>query len=191
MPQSKRLVGAVKSKGQASGKFSPARFQSRSEKQEFGSGKKEYQICKDCQSAYYDKSWHHDLSGDKHLADKNLDKKQLKFIVCPACMMIKNKQFEGSITIYNTPELIKGELINLVTRMGETARSIDPMDRVSKIKDSKNILEIWTTENQLARKISRKIKSTFPKQLGKEKIDLPSGSSDVIRIFIGSLDNGK
>jgi len=166
-------------------KFSPVRFPERRGKQEFGLAKKEYVLCKTCQAAYYDKSWHHDLSGDKHITEKNIDKKLINFMLCPACEMIKNKQFEGSIMIYNVPALIKSDLINLVSNMGETARRIDPMDRVSKIKESKNVIEVWTTENQLAKKIANKIKSTFPKQLGKEKISFSKDESDVIRVTIG------
>lgn len=184
MSRSSHISPSKKTKKQVE-KFGPVRFPERRGKQEFGAGKKEYIICKTCQAAYYDKSWHPSLADYKHLKEKNIDKKKINFTLCPACEMIKNKQFEGLITIYNVPSLIKPELINLVNNMGETARSIDPMDRVSKIKESKNLIEVWTTENQLAKKIANKIKSTFPKQLGKEKISFSKDESDVVRVTIG------
>lgn len=168
-------------------KFGPTRFPRRTERQEFGLAKKDYLICKTCQAAYYDKSWHHDLSGDRHLKEKNIDKKKINFVLCPACQMIKNKQYEGLITIYNTPEKIKEEMIHLIKNMGNTAYEMDPLNRVSKIKESKNIIEVWTTENQLAKKIARKVRSTFPKQLSKEKISFSSDESDVIRVTIEGL----
>lgn len=166
------------------GKFGPVRFAKRTEKQEFGAGKKEYIICKNCQIAYYDKRWHHNLSDDKHI-EKNIDKKKLNFVLCPACQIIKNKQYEGIIFVYDVPEKIKEEMIHLVKNMGQTAFEIDPLDRVSKIKESKNIIEVWTTENQLAKKIANKLKSTFPQQLGDKKIKFSGEGSDVIMVTIG------
>ncbi|KKQ43805.1 MAG: hypothetical protein US61_C0003G0015 [Parcubacteria group bacterium GW2011_GWE2_37_8] len=166
-------------------KFGPVRFPERRGKQEFGAGAKEYLICKDCQAAYYDKSWHESLADYKHLKEKNIDKKKINFILCPACQMIKNNQYEGIVLVYNTPEKIKKELMNLAENMGKTARSIDPLDRVSKIKETKNTIEIWTTENQLAKKIANKLKATFPNQLGEKKIHFSGEGSDVVRITVG------
>lgn len=190
MSQSSHISKGKKTKKQVE-KFSPTRFPERRGKQEFGAGKKEYMVCKDCQAAYYDKSWHHSLADYKHLKEKNIDKKKINFTLCPACEMIKNKQFEGLITVCNVPSLIKSELINLAKNMGETARRIDPMDRVSKIKEVKNVIEIWTTENQLAKKIANKIKSTFPQQLGAKKIHFSGEGSDVVRVTIGSPEQAK
>lgn len=169
------------------GKFGPVRFAKRTERQEFGPAKKDYLICKTCQAAYYDKSWHHDLSGDRHLKEKNIDKKQINFVLCPACQMIKNKQYEGLITINNTPKKIKDEMIHLIKNMGNTAYEMDPLNRVSKIKESKNIIEVWTTENQLAKKIANKLKSTFPQQLGAKKIHFSGEGSDIVRVTIEGL----
>lgn len=171
-------------------KFGPMRFPQRTGKQEFGAGKKEYIICKTCQIAYYDKRWHHNLSDDKHI-EKNIDKKKLNFVLCPACQMIKNKQYEGIIFVYDVPEKIKEEMINLVKNMGQTAFEIDPLDRVSKIKESKGCIEVWTTENQLAKKIARKIKSTFPNQLGDKKIKFSGEESDVTMVLIGAPEETK
>ena len=187
MSRSSHISPAKKSKKQVE-IFGPRRFSQRTGKQEFGAGKKEYLICKDCQAAYYDKSWHESLADYKHLKEnppRRIDKKKINFVLCPACQMIKNNQYEGIIFVYNTPEKIKKELMNLVENMGKTARSIDPLDRVFKIKETKNIIEIWTTENQLAKKIANKIKSTFPNQLGDEKIKFNYEESDVIRVEIG------
>lgn len=184
MSRSSHVPKGKKTKKQVE-KFGPTRFPDRREKQEFGAGKKEYAICKTCQSAYYDKSWHESLADYKHLKEKNIDKKLIKFILCPACEMIKNKQYEGRIIISDVSEKIKGELINLVKNIGETARSIDPMDRVSKVKETKQNVEIWTTENQLAKKIANKLKATFPNQLGKKQISFSGEGSDVVEITIG------
>lgn len=183
MSRSSHVSASKKSKKQVE-VFGPRRFPKRTEKSEFGPGKKEYMICKTCSVAYYDKSWHQSLADYKHLKEKNIDKKLIKFVLCPACEMTKNKQYEGLIMIRNTSDKIKNDLINLIKNMGETAQRIDPMDRVSKIKETKQAIEVWTTENQLAKKIANKIKSTFPQQLTKKKIIFSGEGSDVVRIEI-------
>lgn len=184
MSQQSHIPKGKKTKKQVE-KFGPVRFPERRGKQEFGAGRKEYIICKNCQAAYYDKCWHSSLADFKHLKEKNIDKKRIKFVLCPACQMDKNKQYEGIIFIYNVPDNITTQIINLVKNMDKTARRIDPMDRVLKIKTIKNLIEIWTSENQLAKKIANKIKATFPGQLGDKKIKFSGEGSDVVRVEIG------
>lgn len=190
MSQSSHISKGKKTKKQVE-KFSPTRFPERRGKQEFGAGKKEYMVCKDCQAAYYDKSWHHNLADYRHLKEKNIDKKKINFVLCPACEMMKNKQFEGSVIIYNVPDKIKKELISLAKNMGKTAYELDPLDRVSSIKELKGFIEIWTTENQLVKKIANKIISTFPQQLGVKKIHFSGEGSDVVRVTIGNPEQAK
>lgn len=167
-------------------KFGPTRFPESTGKQELSKGKKEYMICKKCNIAYYDKSWHQSLADYKHLKEKNIDKKLIKFVLCPACEMEKNKQYEGIIIVHNFPDRKKSELMSLIKNMDATARRIDPLDRVHKIKETKKIIEIWTTENQLAKKIGNKIKAAFRKDLGAEKRKFSGEESDVVRVEIGS-----
>lgn len=131
----------------------------RTEKVELGSGMNEYIICPDCFCVYFHKSWHHALEEDKHLKEN----KKMKFALCPADKMIKNKQFEGQIILEGIPLELKSEIFNLIENMGERAFRKDPMDRVISIKDTKNAVEVSTTENQLAVRIAKKIKETFKK----------------------------
>ena len=133
-------------------------------------------ICEKCDAVYYKKSWHRNLRDYKDLKE-NLG---VKFSLCPACEMIKNRQFEGEIIIKNIPVKIKSDLINLAKTFSKRAFERDPMDRLIDIKETKDGLRITTTENQLAVKLAKKIKETFKK--AELKITYSPAPSDVVYI---------
>lgn len=130
-------------------------------------------FCRECDCVYYKKSWHHNLRHLKKLRE-NLP---VRFAVCPACLMIKNKQFEGQIEIINIPLKISEELISFIKLFCRRAYERDPMDRLIGIKNIKGGLEATTTENQLAVKLAKKIKQTFKK--AEMKISYSPSPSDV------------
>ena len=94
----------------------------------------------------------------------------MKFSLCPACEMIKNRQFEGEIIIKNIPVKIKSDLINLAKTFSKRAFERDPMDRLIDIKETKDGLRITTTENQLAVKLAKKSKKLSKKPNSKSLI---------------------
>jgi len=131
----------------------------KSDRQEFGGGKKGIIICPQCKAVYYKKSWHHSMLNMKSPKEKS----KVNFVLCPACRMIKKGQYEGKILVNNIPARMKEELLNLVKNYCEKAYSIDPLDRLIEIKESGNGLVITVTENELAAKLTRRIKETFKK----------------------------
>lgn len=155
--------------------------------EEFGGGKKGLVLCSDCRAVYYKKSWHHSALNLKSVKESA----PVNFVLCPACQMIKNHQFEGQIIILNIPENLKTELNNLIKGYCERAYQADPMDRLIEIKKSKNGLVATTTENQLANKLAKKIKDTFKKV--KIKTTFSKDPSDFVDIrveFLSSSFNG-
>ncbi|MEE8131470.1 MAG: NMD3-related protein [Candidatus Paceibacterota bacterium] len=145
-------------------------------KREIPKGKLGLVFCKECNSVYYKKSWHHNLRYLKKLRE-NLP---IKFAICPACKMLKNRQFEGQIEIANIPQKISKELVNLIKSFCRRAYQRDPMDRLISIKNTKEGIIITTTENQLAVRLAKKIKQTFKKV--KMKISYSSAPSDVVYV---------
>jgi len=139
---------------------------SHTEEHEIPKGKLGLVFCKDCNAVYYKKSWHHNLRNYKNIRE-NLP---IKFSLCPACKMIKNKQFEGEIIIKNIPSGIFNELEHLIMTFSRRAYERDPMDRLVAIKKNKSEMTITVTENQLAVKIAKKIKDTF--KSAKWRIDM-------------------
>jgi hypothetical protein len=154
---------------------------SRKEESEFGSGKREYILCPDCRSAYFEKSWHQNLEGDISHFNK---KRRIIFKLCPACEMAHNKIFEGELIIkfndHNSVKKNKQEILNLIKNSNQQAQERDPMDRVLWQEDRGDELHIFTSENQLAVKIGKKIKSSFPVS----KIDIKHSGEDIIRVYV-------
>ena len=143
-------------------------------------------LCEDCGACYFKKHWHHgieklNLSETESLENLKKDKK-VHFAFCPACQMIKNKQYEGRITIKNLPDNHKEELVNLAEGFCKRAHERDPMDRLIAIKNEGSSLVITTTENELASKLAHKIKDSFSK--AKTKITFAPEPSDVAEITI-------
>lgn len=148
----------------------------RTEEHEIPKAKLGLVICEKCDAVYYKKFWHRNLRNYKDLKE-NLP---VKFSLCPACEMIKNRQFEGEIIIKNIPIKIKSDLINLAKTFAARAYQRDPMDRLIAIKENEEGLRITTTENQLAVKLAKKIKETFKK--AELKITYSPEPSDVVYI---------
>ena len=137
----------------------PSHFpKSKKEESEFGPGKKDILICRHCNAVYWYKSWHHKLEDYPELKEG----KDVRFSICPACAMIKDKRFEGEIILENVPKKIKEEIKKLAKNFGKRAFERDPMDRIISIEDTtEENVRILTTENQLAQRLSEKIKETF------------------------------
>ncbi len=117
------------------------------------------------------------------------EKQSFKFQVsrrlCPACQMIKNKEFEGQLTISNFPPALETDLTKLIRNFCQRAYERDPMDRLISINQLKNqhksaSLVITLTENQLAVKLAKKIKEVFKK--AKIEISYSPAPSDVVYI---------
>jgi NMD protein affecting ribosome stability and mRNA decay len=150
----------------------------RREEREFPKGDKELIVCPKCDAVYYNKSWHHNFRNYKHFnKDKRLD-----FKLCPACNMIKNRQFEGKIEIRGIPQNAFEELKALVEAYSERAYRRDPMDRLVSMRGDYRKFVVVVTENQLAQKLAKKIRDVFKKV--KVKISYSAEPSDVVYIKI-------
>src|SRR3989344_6528206 len=158
-------------------------YAARTEEHEFVRGKTGLVFCKNCNAVYYKKSWHHNLRHYKNLAE-NL---AIKFLLCPACKMIKNKQFEGEIVILNIPDKFLKELVHLIEAFGRRAYARDSQHRLIEIKKDKRNLIVTSTENQLAKQLAKKIKDAFKKV--EEKISYSPAPSDVVYIKLMFLSS--
>ena len=153
---------------------------SRTGRKEFPLGEKEIIFCSNCQSVYYKKSWHH----NKNFPPKAGPSLAEKFKLCPACQMIKNKEFEGQLTISNFPSTLKIDLDRLIRNFCQRAFERDPLHRLIDIKNVSDNLIVTTTENQLAVKLAKKIKEVFNKNKVQIKISYSPEPSDTVYIKI-------
>lgn len=163
---------------------------SQHEVEEFGPGKKGLVMCQNCDSTYFKKSWHHDLKGVNVSEKKDMP---IKFVLCPACLMIKNKQYEGRITIKDVPEKFAVKLEELIRGFSRRAFERDPMDRLIEIKKARSassgrVCSEWVvtvTENQLANKLAQKIKTSFSGVKTRTKFNKEPG--DVAEVTVGFI----
>jgi len=146
-------------KGVTKSTFQPRVPKSRKEDQEFGPGQTDLMLCSQCRAVYYYKSWHHRLENYQKLSED----KRIKFTLCPACQMIKDKKYEGLVSLKEVSQDKKEEILKLVKNVGERAYQRDPIDRIIEIRDRNRDrdIEILTTENQLAVSIGKQIKRAF------------------------------
>ena len=161
------------------------------EAEEF-TAKKGLVLCESCGAVYYKKHWHHNLERlnspeVKSVSDVGKKDTSVKFLLCPACAMIKNKQYEGRIIIQNVPKQIQKELEELILGYGKRAYDRDPMHRLIEVNKNtsdggKNVWQVTTTENQLANKLAKKIKSAFHKTKSKVRFNAEPG--DVAEIAL-------
>lgn len=159
------------------GQYAPRRQHESKYEQEFSPGKTNIVICPECQSVYYEKSWHHSLNNYEQLSeDKNID-----FELCPACEMGKNKQFEGFVVFKNVPSTIREDLLRTIHNIEGRAFSRDPMDRILKIEEDGKDIEVYTSENQLAISIAKEVASAFKGAFKDSDIKF-SHTEDVVRI---------
>ena len=111
-------------------------------------------ICEDCGAAYYKKSWKHSLDDHKNISEEE----DVRFALCLACKMKKDRLFEGQVTIEHIPASIRGDLTGLIENIERRAHKRDPMDRIIVMKShGKDGLLVRTTENQLAVSIGKQI----------------------------------
>jgi len=128
----------------------------------FGAGKKGVLVCPKCKAVYRNKSWHHK---EKYSAKDIKEMGGAKSYKCPACTIKENNICEGFILLKNTPKNKEKEVLALVKNVAERAEKNDVLDRIIKLKKNKEGIKIETTENQLAVKIGKQIKSAFKGKL--------------------------
>lgn len=152
---------------------------SRKEESEFGLAGKEFLSCSGCGIFYYDKSWHKSLLGEKqeHLKEN----RQFKFTTCPACKMKKDKIFEGELVIKLKAESLKlkANILNTIKNSDKQAQGRDPLDRILWTEDNGDEIKIFTSENQLAVRIGKKLKSSFPGST----LEIKHSGEDIIRVY--------
>lgn len=149
---------------------------SRHEAEEFGPGKTDIILCPEGDAVYYFKSWHHSLRRYRYLSED----KDIRFELCLFHQMKKNRQWEGEVRITGIPPRFKTDIKKTAEGRSQEAYRRDPMHRILDIKEGKEGLRIFTSENQLARRIAKKIASSLKKHISRPKIHKGKGSDPVL-----------
>ena len=150
--------------------------QNKLEVSEFGGGKKGALVCPKCKAVYKNKSWHHK---EKYTNKEIKEMGGAKPYKCPACIRKESDTCEGFLILKNVPKDKEKEILALVKNIGEKAEKTDVLDRIIKLKKDKDGIMIETTENQLAVKLGKQIKSAF-----KGKLEIHWSHADgPVRVF--------
>jgi hypothetical protein len=135
-------------------------------KQDIGTGPNTAGLlqCKSCGIYYFAKGWH-------ALRPEGTTGFEITQVTCPADEMREKGEYEGSVKMMNIPEEYKQEIANLVDNMEKHAYAQDPLHRVLSYEDKGEVVEIYTSENQLAQKIARKINDTYKNAFAESQVD--------------------
>lgn len=117
-------------------------------------GQHDMAVCKKCHALYHNKRW----SIDKTLYKKALEGKKTIQVLCPACQKIRDNYVEGFVTLKGDYlKEHKGDILNLIRNEEERAMDNNPLERIIKITDLKDTVEVTTTHGRLAQRIGKKI----------------------------------
>ncbi len=109
-------------------------------------------VCKYCNAIYQGKHWQSLEKLDLTLIDK------FKKGVCPACHMSKNHLSDGVLHLSGAGFMEKKEEIkNLVENIGKKEEERDIENRVERIEEKSDSMIVYTSKNQLAVEIGKKI----------------------------------
>lgn len=132
---------------------------SKKENEEFGPGKIGIVFCEKCGIVYFNKSWHHNLRNYKFLNED----KGVAFRLCPACQMAKDHRYEGEIRIAGVKRVEAKNVEELARALARKAYELDPLVRILKVALAGSVLSIFTSENQFAQRLAKKMKETQKK----------------------------
>jgi hypothetical protein len=114
-------------------------------------------MCRHCRAIYDGKGWQPFEKLDPHMID------ELKMSICPACHEQVDHISDGVLHI-NGPLLTKHkeEIINLLHNTAKLEESRDILNRIERIdQDAPDKLTVYTTKNQLAVELGKKVASAY------------------------------
>ncbi len=161
------------------GTAGPRRIQSKKEAQEFGKAHAGITVCPECKSAYYEKSWHTSID----TTPEHLKTGEILSHLCPADQWKQERRYEGQVVIalpIDNPTA-RETVLNTIAHSDHQARQKDTLDRVLWTEEKGNIISVYTSENQLAVRIGKKLAGAFRGST----LDINhSHEEDVIRVHL-------
>ena len=149
---------------------------SRHDAEEFGPGKLDILFCSEGDEVYYRKSWHHNLRRYPYLKET----KPVRFKLCPYHQMKKNRQWEGEVRVAGVPEKYREQILKTAEGVSGEAYRRDPMHRILNIKNTNKELVIYTSENQLASRIAKRVSESVKNHFFKPETHKDKGGDPVL-----------
>jgi NMD protein affecting ribosome stability and mRNA decay len=119
----------------------------------------EVAACTTCHALYQRRHWFFD--SDAYFRETM--QPTTRMVLCPACQKIHDRYAEGQVTLRASPFLSshKDEVLHLIRNEEERAKGINPLERIVEISEADEGIVITTTNEKLAQRIGRTLKSTY------------------------------
>lgn len=119
----------------------------------------EVAVCTDCHALYQRRHWFL----DEELYFSYSNDPNTKKVLCPACEKMRDHYAEGQVTLRSSPFLSahKDEILRLVRNEEARARGDNPLARIIEISESPEGVTVTTTNEKLAQRIGRTLKSSY------------------------------
>ena len=119
-------------------------------------GQKALSFCRECGAVYGNKSWSLNPS---FIPPKD---RPVRGVICPACRKIRDGFPSGVITLEGGfLKAHKVEILNCVRNEEKRAGKFNPQERIIRIDDRGERVEIQTTSERFAQRIGREIARAF------------------------------
>lgn len=109
-------------------------------------------ICRSCHAVHQYERW----SLDPKIHDEAVKSEDVRYITCPACRKLHDRQPGGIVTL--TSDFIpehRQEILNLIRNEDVRARNVNPLERVMGIEEDGTEIVVTTTNEKLAQRLGR------------------------------------
>ncbi len=119
----------------------------------------EVAACTECHALYHRRHWFFDA--DAYVRETM--QPTTRMVVCPACQKIRDRYAEGQVTLRASPFLTahKEEIVHLLRNEEERAKGVNPLERIIEITESEEGMVVTTTNEKLAQRLGRMLKSAY------------------------------
>jgi len=119
-------------------------------------------ICTECHALYERRHWFFDEEAYFHASMQP----DVRTVLCPACQKIRDRYAEGQVTLRSGAFLNthKDDILRLIRNEEARAKGINPLERIIAITETDDGMVITTTNEKLAQRIGRMLKSTYQGQ---------------------------
>lgn len=122
----------------------------------------EVAACSECHALYQRRHWFFDA--DAYFRETM--QPTTRMVLCPACQKIRDRYAEGRVTLQSGAFLTahKDDILRLIRNEEERAKGINPLERIIEISEADGALVVTTTNEKLAQRIGRTLKSAYQGQ---------------------------
>ena len=122
----------------------------------------EVAACTACQAVYQRRHWFFDH--DAYVRETM--QPTTRMILCPACQKIRDHYAEGQVALRPSAFLSahKDEIVRLLRNEEDRAKGFNPLERIVEIQESEDGVIVTTTNEKLAQRIGRALKSAYQGQ---------------------------